>query len=283
MRLNAFVGRSMDRRKFLKCVAGSAAATMTLGGAYSLVESSWFHVVEQRIELPDLPSAFKGLRIAFLSDMHHGPWTGLKYIEQTVAVANALRPDLVVLGGDYCHNGSQFIEPCIDVLGDLHAPLGAVAVLGNHDIWNGPRRTRRAMDRRKIRCLVNESFWLEKNGERILIAGIDDYVQSFPDLERSIEKLSIGDKCMLLSHNPDIADELRDPRISLVLSGHTHGGQVNFPLVGAPIIPSCTGGKYVQGLYSLRTGKLFVSRGLGTVTPPVRFNCRPEINLIELA
>lgn len=274
----------MDRRRFLKCVAGSAAATATLGGGYSLLESGWFHAVESRVEVGGLPAAFKGVRIAFLSDMHHGPWTGLKYIEQTVAAANALKPDLCVLGGDYCHNGPQFIDPCIDALGDLHAPLGTVSVLGNHDIWNGPRRTRRAMDRKKIQCLVNDGMWLERGGQKLFIAGVDDFVQSFPDLDEALDKLPAGENCILLSHNPDMVDETRhEPRVKLMLSGHTHGGQINFPLLGAPIIPSSTGGKYVQGLYELPHTKLFVSRGLGTVTPPIRFNCRPEINLIELA
>ena len=271
----------MERRKFLKYAAASAAAAVLGGTGYAAFEAGWFHVQTQRVTVPQLPAAFSGLRVAFLTDMHHGPWTGLKYVEATVKAANELHPDLVLLGGDYTHNGSQFIEPCIDALGDLSAPLGVHGVLGNHDCWNGPRRTRRAMELRNINCLVNDGIWLTRGNSRLFLAGVDDFLQSVSDLDAALDQLPEEEPCVLLSHNPDFADKLEDERVKLILSGHTHGGQVVFPLLGAPFVPSVHSQKYLQGLIQTPTSQVFVSRGLGTVTPPVRFNCRPEINLLE--
>lgn len=272
----------IDRRKFLKYAAAGTGGLAALCAGYSFIEAAWFRVVEERIAVPGLPSAFRGLRVAFLTDMHHGPWTGLKYIESAVNAANELRPDLVLLGGDYSHNGTQYIEPCIDVLGALTAPLGVMGVLGNHDAYNGLRRTVRSMENRKIPCLVNEAVILERGGQRLRLLGVDDLSHGSPDLKAAISQVGEDEPCLLLCHNPDFTETVKDPRIKLIISGHTHGGQVVFPVIGAPYIPSSFGQKYRQGLIKTEHTQVFVSRGLGTVTPPVRFCCRPELNLLIL-
>ena len=262
---------------------GGTAGILVAGTTYACIEAGWSHVVHRQLQMPALPVAFRGLRIAFLTDIHHGPWTSLAYIRACVAKANELKPDLILLGGDYCHNGSEYIRPSITALGALKAPLGVFAVLGNHDHYHGAELTRDALEENSIGLLLNEGVWLKRGGGRLCLAGVDDFWMGNSKVQPALEGVGKDERCLLVSHNPDFVEQLHDPRVGLMLSGHTHGGQVVFPLVGAPIVPSWYGQKYCHGLIQTPNNLLFVSRGLGTITPPVRFRCRPEINLLELA
>ncbi|HLX61220.1 MAG TPA: metallophosphoesterase [Planctomycetota bacterium] len=272
----------MNRRRFLKSAVKGTAGALVGGAIYSCVEATWLRVVHDRITMPALPPSFRGFRIAFLTDLHHGPWTGLAYVRCAARMANELEADVVLLGGDYCHNAPEFIEPCIEALGDLRAAMGVYAVMGNHDHYQSSALTRGAFEKNKIRELKNDGVWLERNGERLRVAGVDDFWMGGPQLQPALDGMRADERCVLVSHNPDFVDQISDPRVGLMLSGHTHGGQIVFPLIGAPIVPSCHGSKYIQGLMRTPNNLLFISRGLGTVTPPLRFGCRPEINLIEL-
>jgi predicted MPP superfamily phosphohydrolase len=271
----------MNRREFLKYAACGTAGTLAVGTMYGAVEACYPQVVRERIDVPGLPAAFRGLRAAFLTDLHHGPWTSLAYIRAAVRQANELKPDLILLGGDYCHNGSNFIEPCIAALAGLRAPMGVFAVLGNHDHYNGAQLTRNALAQNGIHDFDNSGIWLKRGNDRLWLSGVDDYSMGTPLLEPALEGMKPGESGILISHNPDFAEQVDDPRVALILSGHTHGGQVVFPLIGAPIVPSGYGQKYLRGLVVTEKNRVFVSRGLGTITPPVRFCCRPEINLLE--
>ncbi len=276
------VGRR-SRRRFLKRALWTAAAVGAGLGAYSALEASWLRVVKETIETPRVAAPFVGMRIAFLTDLHHGPFTGIEYIERVVARTNALAPDLILLGGDYIHRGPQFIYPCANALGKLKAPLGVYAVLGNHDHWHGGRLTSACLEGNGIVELKNRGVWLRKGGARLRLGGVDDLWTARQDLGAALGDATDDDACLLLSHNPDTVESIDDQRVSLVLSGHTHGGQVVLPVVGAPIVPSQYGQKYLRGLVETEATKVYVSRGLGTVTPPLRFCCPPEINLITLA
>ncbi len=222
------------------------------------------------------------MRVAFLADLHHGPFTSLSYIQTVVAMTNALQPDVICLGGDYIHRGSKYIEPCIKALGDLTAPRGVYAVLGNHDHQHGAESTSRALAGSSIRELTNTGTWIENGGERLRLSGVDDLWNGTQDLDAALADATDSDACVVLCHNPDYVESLRDPRVSLVLSGHTHGGQAVFPVIGAPIVPSAYGQKYVRGLVQAPATQVYVTRGLGTITPPLRFCCRPEISLLTL-
>ena len=142
--------------------------------------------------------------------------------------------------------------------------------------------TRRALAENGLTELTNTGVWLERGGSRLRLCGVDDWATGRPDLRRALGDTRLGDACLLLSHNPDFVEHIRDPRVDLVLSGHTHGGQVVLPLIGAPVTASRYGQKYVHGLVQGPSARVYVSRGVGTIGPPVRFGCPPEVTLLTL-
>jgi predicted MPP superfamily phosphohydrolase len=272
----------MNRRRFLQFAAGTGAAAALGGTCYGFFEAAAVRVDRRTIPVPRLPQAFRGTTVAFLTDIHHGPYVDLQYVVSIVRTANLLRPDLVVLGGDYSLRDAKYIGPCLDVLAGLRAPMGVYGVLGNHDYWHGLRETRDGLRAAKVTELANAGVWFERDGERFRLAGVDDLWEGSPDVGAALGDTTRGDCCLLVSHNPDVAEGIIDPAVGLVLSGHTHGGQVVFPGYGAPWAPSKYGAKYLSGLCEAPRTKVFVSRGLGVAAVPVRLNCRPEINLITL-
>jgi predicted MPP superfamily phosphohydrolase len=206
----------------------------------------------------------------------------LAYIRHVVGLTNALRPDIVALVGDYVHRSGAYIAPGIAELGKLTAALGRFAVRGNHDNWESAVLTHAALAEARLPDLNNTGVWLERRGARLRVCGVGDLWTDHQDLDAALGDATADDAVLLLSHNPDFVETLRDPRVGLVLSGHTHGGQVVVPGFGAPIVPSRYGQKYLYGLVQGPCAQVFVTRGVGTVTPPVRFLCRPEVVLITL-
>jgi len=225
---------------------------------------------------------FQGKTIAFLSDIHHGPFTSLEYVNQVVELTNSLSPDVVLLGGDYVHRDPKYIGPCFEALSRLKSAWGTYGVLGNHDHWEGAAATRQAMVAGNIVEMTNSGVWIEKAGDRLRLSGVGDLWEDVQDLDHALADTRQSETAILVSHNPDFVEGITDRRVGLVLSGHTHGGQVVLPIVGAPRVPSRYGQKYLHGLVKTQHTQAFVTRGLGTVTPPVRFCCRPEIALITI-
>lgn len=256
---------------------------MVLGGAYTLLEACWLSVDVRTLAIQRLPAEFKNTKVAFLSDLHHGPYTGLGYIRKCVQLTNDWKPDVILLGGDYVHRDAKFIAPVFEVLAELNAPLGVFGVLGNHDHWESAPRSRTAMRDARITALDNAGVWLEKGGAKLRIGGVGDLWEDIQNIDAALGDATPNDASLLLCHNPDYAETLKDPRVSLMLAGHTHGGQVQLPIIGAPILPSRYGQKYLEGLIQAPQTQVFISRGAGTITPPVRFCCRPEIHFITLA
>ena len=279
----------MTRRKFLKRTGVVALGSITAGAiTYPFLEAKWCRVVRQTIALPNLPAVFRGTRIALMADVHHGPFVPLAYIRHVVAMANALKPDLALLAGDYVHQHHSYIAPGIEALGKLQAPLGRFAVRGNHDNHSyhddhayRPNSTAALADA-GLPDLNNTGAWIERGGARLRICGVGDLWTDQQDLDGALRDAHDGDAVILLSHNPDFAETIRDSRVGLVLSGHTHGGQVVIPGLGAPIVPSRYGQKYLHGLVQAPCCQVFVTRGVGTISPPARFLCRPEVALITL-
>jgi uncharacterized protein len=270
----------MNRRQFFATAA--VAATGAGGLMYSAVEAGWVVIDHRTIPVPRLPAAFRGTRVAFLTDIHHGPYVDLGYVESVVRTTNLLAPDLVVLGGDYSLREAKYIGPCLEVLAQLRAPMGVFGVLGNHDHWHGLRETRDGLKAARIGELTNRGEWFTRRGDRFRLCGIDDLWSGKPDVHAAIGDATRADACVLVSHNPDAAEGLVVPGVGLMLSGHTHGGQVLFPGIGAPWTPSAYGQKYLHGLVDGPTTKVFVSRGLGLAAVPGRVGSRPEINLLTL-
>ncbi len=271
----------MNRRAFLKATLAVALPTPVVAAGYGLFEAGWVKVDRQTIPLPRLPQAFDGTTIAFLSDIHHGPFTPLDYVTAVVRTTLALRPDCIILGGDYSHRDSKYIRPCLEVLEGLKAPLGVFGVMGNHDAWLSATQTREGLAAAEVMELTNAGVWFTRGSSRFRLAGVDDLWTGTIDVNSALADAKPDDACLLASHNPDLAETLRDPRVGLMLSGHTHGGQVVFP-GGTLFVPSRYGAKYLHGLVKAPQTLVYVSRGLGTSGIPVRVGSRPEINLITL-
>ncbi len=272
----------MNRRTFLRVAAATTAAVPLGGVCYGFAESNRLKIDRQTIGLPRLPAGFRGTRVAFLTDIHLGPFLAEDYVASVVRTTLLLDPDLILLGGDYSHRDGKYIAPCFELLAKLSAPLGVFGVLGNHDYWHGLEETKAGMRRAKVVELTNRGVWLKRGGDRLRLAGVDDLWAGRPDAQAALGDAAANDACLLVSHNPDFAETLTDRRVGLVLSGHTHGGQVVVPGYGSPVVPSRYGQKYAHGLVEAPATRVYISAGIGMTGLPVRANCRPEITLVTL-
>lgn len=252
---------------------------------YGLFEAGWLWVDRQTIAVPRLPPAFAGLRVALMADFHLGPLNSIEFIRRVIAAANALDPELIALPGDFVERDRACLRPVFAALAELRAPLGVFAVPGNHD--NGyadptANECRRAIRDFGLIDVTNSGVWLRRGESRLRVAGVDDLWHGKPALAPALGDTRPDETCLLLCHNPDYVERIRDRRVGLVLSGHTHGGQVCVPGLGAPRVPSKYGSKYLAGLVQGPVARVFVTRGVGVVVQPFRIAARPEINLITL-
>ena len=271
------MARLLTRRRVL-CILGGIGAC----GAYPFVEPRLLKVTRTPIALPRLPRGFAGLRIALMSDFHYSSSVPLSLIERAVARAQEAKPDLILLGGDYVSRRKKYIAPCLKALGALRAPLGVFAVLGNHDHWQDAALTRTHLEKNGIQELRNRGVWLRRGDGRLRLGGVGDLWEDAQDIETALGDCRADEGAIVLSHDPDFAEQLNSARVDLLLSGHTHGGQVHVPILGPPIVPSDYGRKYASGLVHGPRCLVFVTNGVGTVGPPVRFACRPEVSILEL-
>ncbi|MDO9536337.1 MAG: metallophosphoesterase [Bacillota bacterium] len=230
----------------------------------------------------DIPRQFENTRIIFLTDIHHGPFFSKSRLRKLVKRVNSLQPDIILLGGDYVHRSPDYIESCFDELKKLEAGFGVYGVLGNHDHWEDGALTIQSMKDAGIHLIDNLARWIEKNGEQIKIGGVGDYLEDIQDINPTIADVKNEDFVVLVTHNPDYVEHLKTDKIDLVFAGHTHGGQVTFLGLWAPIIPSENGQKYRTGIIETDNTKVIVSNGVGTITPPVRFFARPQIIIAHL-
>ncbi len=269
----------MNRRKWIK---RAAIGSILTGITYPFLEAKWCRIRRATVTLPNLGRPFEGVTVAFVSDVHHGPFVPRGYVRSIVSMTNSLKPDIIALGGDYCYRGAKYIAPALEELSRLQAPMGRFAVLGNHDHWDGLNESIAGLEAAKIPLLRNTGVWLEKGDARLRIGGVGDLWCDGQSMNAALGDATTKDATLILSHNPDTAETVRDPRVGLMLSGHTHGGQVIVPFYGAPIVTSAYGQKYLNGLTRAPGYNVFISRGVGTVGPPCRVFCRPEIVLLTL-
>lgn len=248
------------------------------------------------LRVPGWRAEHRGLRVAVLTDLHVGsPHVGLDKLRRVVARTNDERPDLVVLLGDFLIGGKDgepgeggvvggtFVEPepIAEELRGLRAPLGVFAVLGNHDCWYDCGRVARALEGAGVGVLVNRAARVERGGRAFWLGGLADLWTGTPDVGGVLRQAGGEEPVILLTHNPDIFPEV-PPRVSLTLAGHTHGGQVNFPLAGRLVVPSRFGRRYAMGHVVEGGRHLFVSGGVGTSIIPVRFRVPPEVVILSL-
>ncbi len=283
--LPAGPGERLSRRSFLSISAPrvlAAGLSLALGaGAYGvLLEPGWLRLERPRVAIRHLPLGLSGFTIGHLTDLHLGPYVGEKLVKRAVDLLMSCRPDLIVLTGDFVCRRSRGIST--GVLSGLMAPHGVFAVLGNHDYWHGAGPIISSLERDGIRVLVNDSQRIEANGCPLWIAGLDDCWEGRPDLDAALHGIPPDEPRVLLVHEPDYADRIGNYRVDLQLSGHSHGGQVRLPLVGAPILP-VMGRRYPQGLALANRTLVYTSRGVGMIPPPIRLNCRPEVTVLELS
>lgn len=250
-------------------------------------EPSQLTIVHRTIAVAPWHPEHSGLRIAVMSDLHVGsPHRGLEKLRDVVDATNAEKPDLVVLLGDFVIQGvvgGSFVEPepIAGQLAALRAPLGVIAVLGNHDWWYDGARIRRALQSRGIRVLENENIRLTYRDRSFWLCGLADLLTRGDQLAATLARIPDNDPVLVLMHNPDIFPEMPQ-RVSLSLAGHTHGGQVNLPFLGRLIVPSKFGARYAYGLIEEDGKKLYVTSGIGTSIWPVRFGVTPEIVILTL-
>ena len=238
-------------------------------------------ITEVEIKSPDIPPAFDGIKIVFIADIHFGPFLSTNQLREIVEMINRLNPDLILLGGDYVLIRQRYIAPAFNELGKLRSPLGTYGVLGNRDQRSDPDLTKTKMKESGIICCDNKSYWIKRGGDSIKIGGVGDLWYDTQIPENTLRGLKKTDFAILLSHHPDYIENIHSDLIDLTLSGHTHGGQVTI-FGWAPILPSEYGQKYRYGLIRSGNTQSYITSGVGTVMPPIRFFCSPEIVLLQL-
>ncbi|HEV2465321.1 MAG TPA: metallophosphoesterase [Acidobacteriaceae bacterium] len=280
------IRKGITRRTFLK-----AAGIAVIGVPLYAAEISRHEISIERhnIRLDRLPDEFRGFRIVHITDFHYAEYTEPYFIRDVVERVNRLNPNLVLFNGDYITEGffprqrtNQFAYRCAEILSYVKCPL-RYAVLGNHDSTFAMPAVIDAFKVHNIPLLNNAYTPIEQNGARFWLAGTEDAVYKHMDLDKAVPPPSVAgnEPVILMVHEPDVLPQVAHYNVDLMFSGHTHGGQVRFPLLPPFNLPPL-GRKYVEGLFRQGRTQLYVNRGVGTVGIPMRFNCPPEIAEITL-
>jgi predicted MPP superfamily phosphohydrolase len=255
------------------------------------IEPTWLHVARVRVPVPHLPPALAGLRVAQLSDFHFGPHIPPGFIEGAIARAVAEEPHLIALTGDFVDRGPQHVPAAARLFRDLRAPLGVYAVLGNHDFAvhtaRGARRHEHlhaevagALAAEGVTVLRNRAVGLSHAGAALTVAGVDDLWSGACDPAAALAGACPDAPRVVLAHNPQTVAGLGALRADLVLSGHTHGGQINVPGLGRLFLGK-KARRWAAGLYKFDTGHLYVNPGVGFGWR-FRFGVRPELTVLTL-
>lgn len=263
----------MTRRRFLggALVASVAVAT---GVAYGLDT--------HELDFPRIPISLglhRPLRAVALGDIHFDPLYQEAYLERISREINLLQPDLILYLGDFLTHNTSRVPDLAKLLGQSTARLGSFGVLGNHDHWSSGVPLPRALEKNGIQLLTNRSFKIPGEDD-VYLSGLDSFWAGHPD-PSILDRTPLHSRHILLVHEPDAFLQVTNPRVRLQISGHTHGGQIRFPLWGALVLPAW-GQHFDQGLFTRQNRQLYVNRGVGTLMPHVRFDCPPEITVFEL-
>lgn len=252
-----------------------------------LIEPNRLVVHEAAIQIENWPGELSGLRVALIADIHTGgPFINDQKLQRIVELTNQQQPDLIVLLGDYVSpNGwhSHRVEPEVTAaaMKYMRAPLGVYAILGNHDWWYNGSKVRHAFEQNGIPVLENEVTEVKWHDKSFWLVGLADLWTRPQHLNETIASIPQGSTIIAMTHNPDIFPNLPQS-VPLLLAAHTHGGQVNIPLIGTPIVPSRFGSKYTAGHVFENGHHMFVTTGIGTSILPVRFRVPPEIVIVTL-
>lgn len=274
---------------WLNALKGSGAVAvfsyLTGFGLVLLLRPKLGDVEITQLEIPvaGLPQAFDGYQIMLVSDLHAGPLASVAEVERRLAAGAALHADLAVFGGDLADSPGEVLAGAARVLSQVRARDGIVAVLGNHDIWLGEASVRAVLEEHGVQVLTNEHLRLSRGPAHLYLAGVNDAAYTRKDdLAAALARVPDEQTVILLSHAPIIVRRPLAGRAALVLSGHTHGGQIVLPYVGPLYVPSKLGRRYASGLHRINGQWLYVTRGLGEIFPPLRLGCPPEIASLTL-
>jgi uncharacterized protein len=249
-------------------------------------EPSSLTVVRRSVTVRPWHREHEGLKIAVISDLLVGSlYWDLDHFEEVVAAINAEHPDLLMILGDLVQGSprgdSVQPESIADRLAQVVAPLGRIAVLGNHDVWRGAWRVRRALESRGLRVLEDENVQITHRGKSFWVSGLADWWTQGNQLEATLARIENDDPVIVIMHEPLLFEQM-PARVSLTLAGHTHGGQVNLPIVGR-LFPLGPEHRYAYGLIDEGGKKLLVTSGIGTSILPVRFRVPPEIVILTVS
>jgi predicted MPP superfamily phosphohydrolase len=287
----------LTRRNFFRQGAGGIVAGALVAGDGVFFEAARLQIIAVEVPLVRLPEAWDGFRILQLSDIHYDDIFSVVPLRKAINDAIRLQPDLIVLTGDFVTSPmnqsrkwgiskeakakAKAIEPCVQLLSKLLPRFQILAVVGNHDACTDAPRITDALQSSGISVLTNRAISLERVGKRLWLAGVDDVLDGVPDLDRALAEIPPTEPVVLLAHEPDWADHVAKYPVDLQLSGHSHGGQIRIPLIGAPYLPEM-GRKYPRGLRQLGSLFLYTNCGIGTIRIPMRLDCPPEITLVTL-
>jgi predicted MPP superfamily phosphohydrolase len=288
---------SITRRAFLHTsilgVSGIALASCTNG----IMQRNDIEITHRTFALPNLPPAFEGKTITFLSDIHAGPFMDVDEMKHVAKLVNGLKSDMIVIPGDFVTSHVDEVMPFAEAMSDLHAPYGVYACTGNHDYYAGVDIVSRGVEDTGIKLLRNENAVVTINGQSLYIIGVDDSdavsVSKFvegkpaPHIEAAWRGVPSNAATILLCHKPYMFEDFAQTNTGLMLSGHTHGGQIVLARIGRTVLSfSSLASNFVEGLYRPESVKsksqMYVSRGIGVVGVPIRINCPPEITQITL-
>ncbi|AHV98742.1 metallophosphoesterase [Paenibacillus sabinae] len=278
-------GKKITRRQFLARGAATLIGAGLLTGGYSWQgETRWLDITRMTLSWKQLPSAFSGMKLVHFSDVHLGFNKDVDDVKRLVRHIREAEPDLICFSGDIVDSYPEDLTESVPLLASLTAPMGKFAVLGNHDYKHAEQLVG-LLEAAGFKVLRNDHVLIRKGEAAIAVTGMEDYLINSPgpDPKKAMGGIPPGMFTVLLMHEPDYADFVQDYSIQLQLSGHSHGGQIRIPFVGAPFLPDGST-KYISGLYTVGepNRKLYVNRGFGETYMPFRFMCRPELTVFTL-
>lgn len=291
-----------SRRVFIKSSAALVSGYAFTGATLGVLNSENYEIVNKEIKLPNLPDELKGVTITLVCDVHSGPYMKEELMNEYVQAINDLKSDFILIPGDLTNSVKTEVIPFANAFKNLKASKGVYASLGNHDYFSDPEFIAKIIsEETPIKLLRNDSDIININGKDICILGVEDTRQSgaaydnvlMNYLDVTVNKIrdKLSEKKLdyekipkiALFHKPYFFEQMKEKKLDLILSGHTHGGQVVLAKLGNINI-SFAGAvsKYISGLYENDISKMYISRGIGSVALPIRFNCSPEITKITL-